>query len=480
MLIALYIVARLLVVLAVAMVPPAFIAFAEGAGALAGTFVMMSLLLAFASGLLVFALRDIDRRMRRSEALLVAAAVWFGFPVFATPPFAVDGLSTLDAYFQAVSAFTTTGASVLPVLGVTPQAILFWQATLQWLGGFATLLTIVLLIVPTGAGGLPTSLMRLVDHVAPSAASRLGKVIRAILPLYLGMTVLCILALVAAGVPAFEAMCVAFATVSTGGLSPVAGGVSSLGSVWVLPVLTLFMIYGATSVLWHRMLLSGDGRLLVRHRESYVLMALCLLLGLAYTSATMGAGQSGVRTLLEGIAMATSVVTTTGFEPRVGLISSVPVVPVLLLAVIGGGTFSTAGGLKLHRVGAMMVQSFRELRQLVYPHGVLSRRLSTYRHEPDRIGAVWSLFAAFVLSLAVCAAIVAWTHPSPVGALTVSLAAVVNNGPLYSLSWPAAIDWPTYGQLAPSAKTALIATMVLGRVELISLLGLMLAAWRRS
>ena len=479
MLVSVRIFAQLTGFLALAMVPAALVAGANGEEDLLGVFVASALLIGFFSGALAFVLRTHDRRMRRQEALSLAVLVWFGFPLLSALPFSAAELSPLDAYFQSVSAFTTTGASIVPSVASLPRGLVFWQALLQWLGGLATLMTIVLLLAPTGVGGLPTTLLRMIEHVRPTAVARTRVVLGGILPLYAGMTLACVLLLLVASVPTFDALCLAFGAVSTGGLTARDGGLSGYGSALVEPVLLVFMIYGATSILWHRMILGGEIRLLQRHRESVLVILASFALGLVYAYNNAITGTDTLQALREGLFMGASIVSTTGFESRVGLLANAPVILAVLAVIAGGGSFSTAGGIKLYRLGAMLTQCGRQLQGLVYPHAVLTRRFGSHDFDPGIMSSIWSYFALFLLSIVAVTGIVSWTHPAAEGALLAAVAALSNCGPLYNLAWPDAGGWPIYAGFAASAKATLILGMILGRLELISFISVILAV-RRS
>ena len=478
MLVSVRIFAQLAVLIALAMLPAALVAGTYGEEEVLAVFVVSALLIGFFSGTLAFALRKEDQRMRRREALSIAVLVWFGFPALAALPFSAAGFSMLEAYFQAVSAFTTTGASLARNAASLPRGLVFWQALLQWLGGLATLMTIILLLAPTGVGGLPTTLLRMIEHVRPTAVARTRTVMGGILPLYGGMTLACVLLLLGANVPAFDALCLAFSTVSTGGLTPRDGGLSGYGSALVEPVLMVFMLYGATSILWHRMIVGGETRLLQRHRESVLVLIVSFALGLVYAYHGVLTGTQAGQALREGLFMGASIVSTTGFESRVGLLASAPFALVVMLTIAGGGSFSTAGGLKLYRLGAMLTQCARQLQGLVYPHAVLTRRFGSHDFDEGLMSSVWSYFALFLLSLAGLTAVVAWSHPAAEGAFLAALAALSNAGPIYTLAWPDAGGWPSYAEFSPFAKAALLLGMILGRLELVSFLSVLLALRR--
>jgi trk system potassium uptake protein len=479
----LYVFAYFLGALALSLVLPALVAAGLEETELVLDFLLTAVLLIFLAGSLMLSLRGRERRLRPAERYLLALLLWVLLPLFAALPLilALDGVDAVDAYFEAVSALTTTGASVLRAPELLPRSIVFWLALTQWLGGALTLLVIVLVLAPTGVGGLPEAHQRLVEHGGLPERRRLLMILRDLMPIYVAATGLCFAVLAFAGTEPLDALSLAFASVSTGGFAPrseeLAAYVPSAG----IFALTIFMLYGATSVLWHRDILNGRWARVRAHRESWWAGGLCLVLGvvigLAYFRA---AGHAPLPALRDGLFTATSLITTPGLEVRYASFEALPITLVLLIVAMGGAAFSTAGGVKLFRVGAMLVQAGRELNRLVYPHGVRPARFGSQSYDIQIMKAIWSGFLAFIAAVAVLSWIVASEGVAYEGALLAALSILSNAGPVYASAWAVGQDWASYAAMSAGTKLALSAGMILGRIEIIAALAIIVFARRQA
>lgn len=476
---------RLLGVLAVALLAPAAIAAAVDEEIFVVDYLIPGILTGFVAGALVLALSSAERRLKRSEVYALTVLAWTLTPAFAAIPFvSVLGLSPVDAYFEAVSGFTTTGASVLVGLDQVPRSLVFWRALLQWMGGLATLTTIILVLAPTGAGGLPAQQLGMFAHGGASSSDKVSATLRSLLPLYSAVTFATILFLMLAQVPAFDAFCLAFSAVSTGGFMPRDGDLRVYGSHMAELILVLAMLYGATSIVWHRMLTGGRGDLVRLHRESYWVVGVALGLGFVYAvrffRLAAGASDPGLfEALKEGLVTGVSLVTTTGFESRLGGLAILPLPIIAFFLAVGAASFSTAGGFKFYRLGAMLVQSGRELTRLIYPHGVRPGRFGSQPYDIQLMKAIWSAFAVFAATTLALSLVIAVGHNDFESALLAALAAVGNNGPVYSSLWLEGGAWPSWREMGGWTKLAISLGMIAGRLEILVILSLALVIIRR-
>jgi trk system potassium uptake protein TrkH len=472
--------------LAFAMLFPALIALvAEDRVGLEG-FLLVAGLTGFIAGAIFFALRGRRWRLSRSTAFIFVVAMWTVPALIAAVPIMYGAsVSYVSALFEAISGLTTTGASVMPSIDHTGSAIIFWRAELQWLGGLMTLISMVALLAPAGVGGLTG---RVVASLGPAGEVGLGRsfsTVRTVAIMYTVGTGICLALLILSGIPAFDAVCLAFATVSTGGFMPVEGGFGVYRNAFAEVVVMIFMLVGATSVVWHRMILQGRWTLLLAHRESYWVIGVAVLLGIAY-GAAFSAAEGGLaepsafNALRDGLFTGISIVSTTGFEPMTGAIAALPVAVVAALALAGGGAMSTAGGIKYFRFGGMFVQSMHELKRLVYPHSV---RNTHFGSQPYDISLMKSLWASAIAALAVVTLstlLLTLNHPSFHGGALAAISAFANIGPLYPAEWEASVGWPTYADFDGFSQVVMIVTMVVGRIEAVAVLALFSVAYWRS
>lgn len=472
--------------LALAMLLPALVALvAEDRAGLEG-FLLAAGLTGFVAGAIFFALRGRRWRLNRAAAFLLVVAVWVVPPSIAAVPIMYGAnVGYLPALFEAVSGFTTTGATALPSLDHLGSAIIFWRAELQWLGGLLTLISMVALLAPAGAGGLTGRGMAPLGPAGEAGLGRSIATVRTVAIMYTVGTGLCLGLLILAGINPFDAVCLAFATVSTGGFMPVEGGFGAYRNAPAEIVVMVFMLVGATSVVWHRMILQGRWRLVLAHRESYWVIGIAVVLGIAYDAAFSASGSgfvepSAFSSLRDGLFTGISIVSTTGFEPMTGAIAALPVAVVAALALAGGGAMSTAGGIKFFRFGAMFVQSMHELKRLVYPHSV---RSTYFGSQPYDIGLMKSLWASAIAALAVVTLsmlLLTLNHPSFHGGALSAISAFANIGPLYPAEWEGSVGWPGYGDFDGFSQAVMIVTMIVGRIEAVAVLALLSVAYWRS
>lgn len=433
---------RLLAALAAAQAAPLALALAESDAAAVRGFALGAGCALFFGGVLVLAGRGGGGRLDRRGAILFAAGGWALAGVFAAPPFllsgAVDGVS--GALVEAVSGVTATGLGVVEAPGAAPRAIVLWRAMLQWLGGYATLVFVVVL-APRIARSGPAPPAR---RVAARAAA-----------IYLPATAAAAAALVLAGAPLLEASCYAMSAVSTGGFAPDDAGPAALGRA-AQAVLMLAMIAGALDLpaLWRRgAARSGGGA----GRAEAVPFAALAVAGAGGLALALGGGEAAWR----GAFAAVSALTTAGFTA--GLESPAPAFVLLALAglaFVGGAGASTAGGVKLFRARLLLARSRRELERLAHPHRAGPARAPADEAAAGAVGAFFALFigALVVLTLALAAAGQGFEAAS-----ILALSALTNTGPLLAEAAGAGA-----AALGGAGDIALVLGMLAGRLEILA------------
>ena len=314
----LYFLSILLGALGALMLPTALIALSAGDGGLAGVFLLTSGLTGFLSGGVYFALRGHKKELVNAQTFLLCVLGWFGLPFAGAFPFVISGqLNGIDALFEAASGLTTTGSTMFQSLADVPTALIFWRAILQWFGGLLTLLSFLLILAPSGIGGLPNQQIGVIERNLSDDAGRLLYVVRQVAATYTVLTLTLAWLLIVAGIPPFDAICLSFSTLSTGGFMPVDGTLAVYDNRLAELFIAIGMVLGATSVLWHRMAVRGKMHMLKEHMESYALLGLVLLLGLLYSIILFQlAGSASVlppsSALRQGFFAAISLISTAG------------------------------------------------------------------------------------------------------------------------------------------------------------------------
>ncbi len=478
-----YLLSQALAGFAIALLLPAAVGLAAGETTAARAFLLIAALLGFVAAAVIFALRGRVRAIGRVGSYVLIVAVWtIPAVIAAVPLMRAGGTDYLTALFESVSGLTTTGASALETVTSVGLAGIFFRAELQWLGGFLTLVTIATVVAATGLGGLSGSQVALVSGVE-DRFGRLLTTIRQILAAYSALTVLCIALLFGSGIPPFEAVCIALSTLSTGGFMPIDGTFADYDNPFANGVVAVFMLIGATSIVWHRMLLEGRWQRLAEHRESYWLISVAVLVSLYYVVVFADPLSAGVSSpphwITGGFLTGISLVSTTGFEAHPGAIAALPAVLALLLAFVGGSGVSTAGGIKYYRIGALLTLSGQELRRLIYPHSVRESRFGSVTYDLEMMKAILSNLFVCLLAIVVALILLAMSLPDFGAAITATIAAFSNIGPLYTAGLADTVAWTPYSEFDGFAKLVFIATMILGRLEILVVLAAFnLAYWR--
>lgn len=419
---------------------------------------------AFLATVSFLALGGRRRSPDRAGVFKAGVALWLVLVGAAVPVFMLaEGQSFVPALFEAASAATTMGLTLRPPGEIAP-AMAFYRATVAWMGGLMTLSCAVYILAPYRVGGTPDANLRLVQH-ARGFEPRLGATLGAIALPYAGLTVLCALILLILRVPPQDALIAAMSALATNGFMPATDGASVLGNRAAETVMMVFMLAGATSIVWHRMLLARRGFPAREHSEAMLfLAAVAIFAMLAVLGTIMAHGHA--EHAFSAVFDAVSIITTTGIThaPKAGI--ALPFELILLVVFVGGCSLSTAGGLKVFRLATMLRLVGNELTRLVHPSAVLHEDAAHDPAQRETAKAVWSAFFLAILTLTVALlAFAAQGHMLPEAfALATGAFSQVGNLVAYGLE----------GQGLASASDATLLTIAavatVARIEILVLL----------
>ncbi len=407
---------------------------------------------------------------------------------------AVPGLGYFDAWFEMVSSFTTTGATVLAGPGAAPASVHLWRAEVGWLGGFFTWVTAIGILAPMSLGGFEIDSPDPAGRGAAGASQisrvaepgeRLRRFAVQLLPIYASLTLMLWILLILAGDAPLVALCHAMSTLATSGISPVGGMVGSGSGIAGEGLILVFLVFGLS-----RQTFAFDDRV----RGSRTLrddpeLGLGILLVLAvpfllfvrhwlgaYETEAAGETANALRAFWGGVFTVMSFLTTTGFEStswssaRVWSALDTPGLILMGLALVGGGVATTAGGVKLLRVYVLYKQGIREMERLVHPSSIGGAGAEARRIRRRGAYVAWIFFMLFALSIAFVLAALALTGLEFQQTIVLTIAALSTTGPL---AWTAGEIPVSYAALSDWAKTILAAAMVLGRLEMLAFIALL-------
>ncbi len=450
-----------LLVLGGTMLIPAFAAFVEGERVLGFAFLGTILSISFVGGGLVLALRGPSRRSGVREAVMLLVLAWAVLPAFAMLPAYAAGWpgDLMSAYFEAVSALTTTGASQYQEASGAPAAILLWRSLLHWIGGFGGLLAAAAVLTGVMPTALPVQTVIVPQLEREALLARLLPMGRVLGPAYVLLTLGIIVFLMLSGLDAFDALCLGLSAIATGGTSAQGAEISLYGLAPVELVVVIAMMIGAISFATHTTALRGKINAYAKDPEAVWLMGVvgAAVLALWAFESTMDAWPAAFQTL--------SLVTTSGYIHE-GAIGGLPPALIFTLVLLGGSIVSTAGGIKMMRLILLWRQSRRELSRLARPHSISHARIHGRPVTAAMLEPVWVYFIALVTAIMFLALILSLSLPSFEMAAGAAVAMLSNTGPAFHLAFPEAQG---YGEFSPLALAAMSVGMILGRIEILAL-----------
>ena len=472
---------RLVSLFAVAMLAPALCALGYGEIRAAGVFAGVAVVALFFGISMVFATQGVSPGLRRGGDFLLVVMMWPVLALFAAAPLLLLDVTATptDAFFEALSGLTTTGATVLTGLDDQLRSVLFWRALLQWLGGLGTIVLAVSVLPMLGVGGMQVfrGVMPHGDHA--SIEDRARRSAYALSWIYGLLTVACVVLLWIGGFSGFDAVAHAFSTLSTGGFSTHDGPLSSFGGLRTDTVLAFFMIVGATNFTLIWALFNGRPGPLGNDDEIRLLIVILVIGGLLAVVTLSQQGGLGLNEAVrQGVFATVSMVTTTGFVNHV-MTPWPAILPILFLALIflGGCSGSTAGGIKLMRLILAIRQGRRELERLSHPRAVVRIHYGDQAVPEPVVQGLWSFFILYIVAFVAISVTLSASGPGVADAIAMALAALTNSGAgLAMIAGPDA----SYGMLPDAAKWVLCVGMLLGRLELVVVVAVLARiTWRR-
>jgi trk system potassium uptake protein len=425
--------------------------------------------------------RQAARELRLRDGFLIVSLFWIVLGLAGAAPFVLSQSPTMtitDAVFEAVSGFTTTGATVLSGLDAMPPSFLYYRQQIHWFGGIGIVVLAVALLPMLGVGG-----MQLLKAETPGPVKdakltpRIKETAKALWLIYVTLTVTCALCYWAAGMTLFDAIGHAFSTLSTGGFSTHDASLGHFKSAAIETIAIVFMLLGAVNFALH--FTAWRHRNLAAYLADSEFRAFILVLTVAialYTAVLWLTGvEDGLVTALRASAFqAISIQTSTGFLTED--FSTWPfALPVMLIlsSFLGGCAGSTGGGMKVVRWVLMWKQSSNQVVTLMHPSAVVPLKLGG-RPVEDRVrSAVWGFFTAYVLCFIILMILLVATGEDLVTAFSAIATCMNNTGPgLGKVVW-------SFDEVTTAGKLICVLAMLLGRLEVFPLLVIVSPAfWR--
>ncbi len=407
--------------------------------------------------------------LKRTEGLLIVTLSWVVSALMGAVPYLFFGLSPLDAYFESVSGFTTTGATILTDFSLYPHAFFFWRSLTQWLGGMGIIVLFVAILPQFGVAGRKIFFAEAPGPSEDKITPRIAHTAKALWLIYVLLTCFQIVFLIIAGMPFFDAVCNSLSTMAAGGFSPNPRSIMGYNNPNITWIITMFMfLAGANFALQYKFFIKRKVKQLFINDEfrfySMIIVVFSLVLCCYLVAAQGYFTQLSVR---DAVFQVISILTTTGFSSADFALWLVPAQAILVATMlIGGCAGSAGGGIKVVRVLFAFRFLKREIDQTVHPNAILPIKIDRTSVQDDIQRQMLSFLLFYMVLLIFSGFMVTIIeHDAAIGFIGTA-ATIGNVGPGLGEIGPMG----SFGGLHPLTKIIFIFDMIVGRLELIPFL----------
>jgi trk system potassium uptake protein TrkH len=426
--------------------------------------------------------KEVKKDFRLREGVLIVVCFWIFLSLFGTLPFLItDSISSLsfsEAFFESMSGLTTTGATVLSQLDELPKSILFYRQQLQWLGGMGIIVLAVAVLPLLGVGGMELYHAESSGIAKDRLTPKLRNTAIALWKIYLSLTVLCALGYFLSGMSIFDAVSHSFSTVAIGGFSTHDGSIGYFNSAAIETIAMFFMFLAGINFSLH--FVAWNNRSLIDYIKdsefkTYAMVLICSSIIVIIALSINGHYESVNETLRHSLFQTISIATTTGFTSQ--NYSSWPAaIPVFLIMMsfIGACVGSTGGGIKVVRILVMFRLGMKEIHKFIRPNAQVSVKLNKSSINEKALVSVLGFFSLYAISFFLILMLLMFAGLDQVTAYSATAATMNNLGP--GLGDVA----QNYGSVGEAAKWILSFSMLIGRLEVLTIIAIFHRAfWRQ-
>ena len=420
--------------------------------------------------------------MSKRDGFLLTAMVWVVFSIFGMLPFMFCKMpiSLSDAFFEAMSGFTTTGASVLLDVTHMSHGIHIWRATMQWLGGMGIILfTLAVIPMLNSSGGMLMFNAEVTGITHDKLRPRISQTAKALWMLYFAFTIMLVALLWSGPMNFFDSVCHAFGAISTGGYSTRNEGIAAFNSIYVKVVLTIFMFVGGVNFSLIYRSLRGEFGALRRNDvfRTYVGLIAVMYILLVIGITTQGTYEGWEDLTIDPLFQIVSTMTSTGFTPsNFEQWGPLVLALVFMLMLFGACAGSTSGGAKIDRLLFLVKNCRNELYRCIYPHAIMSVRVNGKVVSNDIVGKVIAFLCIYMLLISIGGTAMAAMGVPIIDAFFSAFSCMSNTGLGAGITGYGG----SYEMLPDAAKWLLSFLMLTGRLEIFTVLLLFAPSfWRK-
>lgn len=440
-----------------------------------------SALITLVTGMIVFTpLRHEEKIYGNREGYIIVTGIWLIFSIFGSLPFIFSGSikSFTDAFFESMSGFTTTGATILPDIESIPHGILFWRSITQWMGGIGIIFISLSILPVVKTINVQISVTDFSGPVSDKINPRIKEAAKRLITIYVIITFIEILMLLIGGMSLFDAVCHSFSTISTGGFSTRNGGISAFSSPFIKVVITIFMFIAGTNLTMVYFGLKRNFKKIIENNEFLFYSITCFIFIVIVTSVLFSnPGTSFKKAILDGSFHVVSIMTTTGFYTEdYTLWGNFLLIILFLLMFTGGTAGSTSGSIKFVRLLIIAKNNRQELKRMIHPDAFIPVRLDHKIIPQNMVYNLLVFITLYFMILCGSAFIMSIMGYDIITSFSTSASMLGNIGPSMGTFGP----FTNYSMIPVSGKWFFSILMLLGRLELITVLVLFTKSFYRS
>jgi trk system potassium uptake protein TrkH len=451
--------------LSLTMIFPLMVSFIYSDGC-SNAFLSSIAITALSGAILYFMFPSQKKELSHRDGFSIVTLGWSTAALFGSLPFILSGSinSFTNAYFETMSGFTTTGATICLSIEELPQSILFWRSFIQWLGGMGIILFSIAILPLLGVGGMELYKAEVPGPTPDKIKPRIAETARTLWKVYLLMSALEVIMLCAGGMNLFDSLCHTFTTLATGGFSTKNTSIEYYQSPYFEAVLTAFMLIAGINFSLHYRLLLGNVKSFWKNSELRFFFSVFLIASLIIAiNLRLNLFDSFISSLRFAFFQVASIITTTGYSSH--NFGAWPVLSqylLLLLMFVGGCTGSTGGSIKCFRIILLLRQGYRELYRLIHPRAVVPIKMMGKRVSSETMEGVWGFVFLYILLFAVSSLIMTLLGLDLITAISSVAACIGNVGPGLNTVGPA----ESYHHFPLLGKWLLTLCMLIGRLEI--------------
>ena len=421
-------------------------------------------------GATLFLTTRYGRDLRTKEGFAVVTFGWIFLSIFGSLPFLLSGAipSVTDAFFETMSGFTTTGATILPDVERLSHGILFWRSLTQWIGGMGIIVLSLAILPFLGVGGMQLFKAEAPGPTADRLTPRIAETAKILWGVYVAISALEAVLLMFGGMGFFDALCHTFGTMATGGYSTRNASIGAFGSAYIHYVIIFFMLMAGTNFSLHYRFLKGDWRAYLRNKEFlFYLSIIGIVTVIIGVDTFLNQYRNLPDTMQFTLFQVVSILTTTGYgttDYEQWSFSSQFVLFVLMF--FGGCAGSTGGGMKIIRVMVLVKFMYSEIARLLHPHAVVPVRIGDKGIPRDVVTNVLGFFVLFMVVFVIGVIIMSSMGMDIATSLGVVIATLGNIGPGLGDVGPT----DNYSTIPAIGKWILASFMLMGRLELFTVI----------